>query len=647
MEPQIFDYKNRPKENICVGNKAFNLYTIIDEVQVPHFITIESCELLNILKLKENSMYSERIKTLWLNKLSLFNYFSMIKKMISELYIPESWIAYICRKLDDNKIKGELAVRSSSVYEDTDNKSAPGVFETVLHVKREQLEKAIKECWASNFTMKSMGYFGNDLDKFENIKMGIIIQEMVDCDEAGILFTRNPINNKCEFVIESVQGECDKLTDGSAIAKTEFVRKKTNSSFDDLINIAQRLKEKMNKEIDIEWACKEKKVFVLQVRPISTLNTKFTEEHRIISISELDKLNYVGSELASKILRWTGKKMHFNYACDIEGIPHLKWFFVQNYIDEMQEEVEEIVGNMQGQYITLAINNTLSDIVIDKNKIIYFLKSYDKAGNRIVSIREIPINQISMISTCIENEKVYIEVIDGIMKGLKTGELEPSKYIVENGNVKVKEEIHNKKCYQIHFPDGEISLKDNYVEKYYGIDSYLVMIEKYTKKIKKHSQVGAIEWWICDNKLFATDISLDLSYINVIKGNDECKYLSQGSIEGIAIFLSDTQIQQMGDIAYGQGISVDYYDDSIENFKFYESIKRKLTECKSCGKIVLCVKRPMIGIVPFLDCVDGLIFEEASVLCHLSVVLREKGIPALAIGEKYNDIKEGQYLLIG
>lgn len=654
MEPILYGKNNIPIDSQLVGNKAFNLFKIMNDVAVPGFIVLGASEFLKVLSFEENREINYKLRTLWLNKLSLASYLGSIQSMILKLSIPKEWKDSLKRNLDASKIYANYSVRSSSVYEDSEKQSAPGVFTTVLNVEDKDLMNAVKQCWASNFTLQSTCYFGNELHAFDDIKMGVIIQSMIKGKTSGILFTVNPVNYADEMIVEMTYGEGDKLTDGDEVGKKIVIsnEESTDSHSDfikNLVQVAKKIKYIYGIELDIEWVYNNSCLYILQVRPISTVSSKKNFKHQIYSISEIDKMDATNSGLEKKIKRWCEKKRRFNLACDKERIRRLKWYFVQNFDQSLYKNLEDIISKINGDYVSIALNDTLSDIVVKKDEILSKVIQYSKINemNNIISIKEIPVNLISLISNIGKDNAVYIEVIDGIMKGLKTGELKSSKYELDfNNAITYKKEIHNKLCYQIQFPDGEITLVENHITKYKNITDYLVKIANYSRKLAKRGQIGAIEWWICDNELYATDISLNESILNSMEDESQSYYVSQGDIEGYAVFLNEDDIDVLGKIAYGNAISVDCIDDSVNRLGIYKELRKKLSDMKEKGNVILCVKRPIIGIAPILDLVDGVVFEEASILCHLSVMLREKGIPAISVMKQFHNIKNGEFIVI-
>lgn len=85
------------------------------------------------------------------------------------------------------------AVRSSASGEDSSEMSAAGQMTTYLGVTGglEVICKAIVACWASQFAFVPVQYkrgYGQTI----NAPMAVVVQQMVDCSAAGVLFTADP-----------------------------------------------------------------------------------------------------------------------------------------------------------------------------------------------------------------------------------------------------------------------------------------------------------------------------------------------------------------------------------------------------------------------------------------------------------------------
>jgi hypothetical protein len=93
-------------------------------------------------------------------------------------------------------IDGPLAVRSSSLLEDSTDHPFSGVFDTILlpnnhadsKIKYKQLSDAIKLVYASIFSPESRSYFNAIGYKVEEEKMAIVIQEVVGKEHEGYFY---------------------------------------------------------------------------------------------------------------------------------------------------------------------------------------------------------------------------------------------------------------------------------------------------------------------------------------------------------------------------------------------------------------------------------------------------------------------------
>jgi len=184
-----------------------------------------------------------------------------------------------------------LRFRSSATLEDSKNSSFAGVFETVLNVTREDLIESVKKVYAS---------LGNAAGYNKSGLMAVIIQEMIDSDFAGVVFTKNPLTREDEFVVEVVSGLGEALVSGVVnstqyIVKNNSIRLVRNPLQESKLVVKSRglevkkikNKVKLSKNIilelvrksmiieknfktpqDIEWCEKKGVLYFLQSRPL-------------------------------------------------------------------------------------------------------------------------------------------------------------------------------------------------------------------------------------------------------------------------------------------------------------------------------------------------------------------------------------------
>lgn len=254
-----------------IGNKAYNLsklYGLNYNVPEAYFLGVSFFEYL----LKSENKYEEYInytKNLKKNKESIFG-------IIESISIPKE----IIQKLDFKN--NTYAVRSSSPNEDGEQKSFAGQFVTELFCNSEEtISKSIKNCW------KSLLGIGLEEYQADNSPMkfgGIILQQMIAADFAGVMFTKNPISNKKDcIIIESCKGVASKLVDNTIVPDRYFINEETLEITDSitrndipieiikkLASIGKKIEKDYKSDVDIEWACKDGIIYLIQCRPITT-----------------------------------------------------------------------------------------------------------------------------------------------------------------------------------------------------------------------------------------------------------------------------------------------------------------------------------------------------------------------------------------
>ncbi|KAK7114411.1 rifampicin phosphotransferase-like [Littorina saxatilis] len=214
-----------------------------------------------------------------------------------------------------------VAVRSSAAGEDGSEASSAGQMETFLGVLGEgEIFQALQKCWASAFTYQAVEY-KRQHGQIVLTPVGVVIQEMVPAEAAGVLFTADPVTNNVSIMLinanfglgESVvSGKCEpdtitirrawdvglsisqrhvgqkktKITmqDGGGIAEVELsgADSKQNCLSDDVIlSLAKtglQIEKYFGTPRDIEWAYAEGKIHLLQARPITTSDQETEDE---------------------------------------------------------------------------------------------------------------------------------------------------------------------------------------------------------------------------------------------------------------------------------------------------------------------------------------------------------------------------------
>ncbi|HSQ40444.1 MAG TPA: PEP/pyruvate-binding domain-containing protein, partial [Anaerolineales bacterium] len=153
---------------------------------------------------------------------------------IGRFFAQASIPAEIATAITDAYLKIEashlkpVAVRSSATAEDLPEASFAGQQETFLNVRGEEdLLDAVKKCWASLWTARAIAYRAKQNIDPDSVALAVVVQEMVDAEAAGILFTANPINGRRdEMVINAAWGLGEAIV-GGLVSPDTIVAEKT------------------------------------------------------------------------------------------------------------------------------------------------------------------------------------------------------------------------------------------------------------------------------------------------------------------------------------------------------------------------------------------------------------------------------------
>lgn len=179
-----------------------------------------------------------------------------------------------------------VAVRSSACAEDGTDASYAGQQETYLFVESfdDVLDKIV-ECWLSFFSERALFYREHKGD-LHDIAMAVVVQQMVDAEKAGVMFTIDPVNNrKDRIVVEAARGVGEHVVSGEVTPDYYTLDRKGTVKkarvVDDQVLTAEELAElaRMGLHLaelngcpqDVEWAYDARGVYMLQSRPVTTL----------------------------------------------------------------------------------------------------------------------------------------------------------------------------------------------------------------------------------------------------------------------------------------------------------------------------------------------------------------------------------------
>jgi pyruvate,water dikinase len=103
---------------------------------------------------------------------------------------------------------GPVAVRSSATAEDLVGAAFAGQQDTYLNVAGDTaVLDAVRRCWGSLWTERALAYRRHQEIESGNLQIAVVVQQMVEAEFAGVLFTANPVTgDRDEVVIDVSSG---------------------------------------------------------------------------------------------------------------------------------------------------------------------------------------------------------------------------------------------------------------------------------------------------------------------------------------------------------------------------------------------------------------------------------------------------------
>lgn len=609
-----------------VGNKAYNLLRVRERgFQVADgFILPISCfyEVMRFNHAMEQfeSLKEPNDKVRFRERIHTFSFpeeqWLEIKHLVAQIGFP-------------------LIVRSSSTLEDGMKSSMAGMFLSVGNIEDEEgLRKAILEVWGSAFYNRVQ----------DHQPLAILIQSYRKGVIGGVLFSTNPYGGN-SFYGEYSEGGAEKTVDGRQ--NVPFELNDDGMTIDALWDYGKQLadtilalKKEFQTEVDMEWLINDQGLWILQVRPITALPLRRrVHEFLLVDAEDEQTLEQIDFEaFHPRYMKWYDKRMRLRKICKKNGIhvPVVAYVFYQ----PRNLRMDDILAYFEGVTI-FKVESKRGIRTLTKNQLESFLLGLcenELDSTMIVRIQEITLTQ-ACGNACMVGNQIYIECMPGGFGGFLTGELDFSRYLVDQQcHILHKNILRYSKVYRFQEASSKFE-KVNLLEPIDGelekvvisdIVDMVLALEQELPKAKVEFEVANHHAYFNDATLEGRDItSLDTSR----------RVLSKGNFEGNLVKMEDEALEEMKQQLGSRSVIAEgeFLVRQAQFRKKYESLKE--------GKYILAVSYPDPCLSVLLPFYEGFIFTRGGLLSHLAIILREEGKPAI-IDEKILEKENGAYIKV-
>lgn len=246
-----------------------------------------------------------------------------IKGIITGVEVPEDIKTLIleaynalCQKIGEEDVY--VAIRSSATAEDLPEASFAGQQDTFLNIKgSKNIIDFVRKCWASLFEARAIFYREENNFEHSKVYIAVVVQQMVDSEKSGVMFTVNPSTGEEVAVIEASWGLGEAVVSGSVTPDNYIVEKSNNEIISKIVsekntmfckdpekgetiqqdvpsdlknkqvlseeeiikltNMGKRIQSHYQSPQDTEWGIVGDDLFMLQSRPITTLDKEIKE----------------------------------------------------------------------------------------------------------------------------------------------------------------------------------------------------------------------------------------------------------------------------------------------------------------------------------------------------------------------------------
>ena len=256
-----------------------------------------------------------------------------------------------------------FAVRSSSTFEDMAQAAFAGQHDTYLNIRwARQICDRVRDCFVSLWGDRAVSYRRHQGFTQRDARMAVVVQRQIECDVAGVGFSIDPISGRLDRMLinanfglgESVvsgESEVDQFaldketlavaersighkersviacSDGVEWQKVPAERADTPCLNDEQVSAVAQLLKRVEAHYgwpqDIEWGLKQGSLYLLQSRPVTTLEARWTRDESAERFP-----------IAMTPLCWDFINVAFRrslaHSLDLMGLPPLRgdWFAV-------------------------------------------------------------------------------------------------------------------------------------------------------------------------------------------------------------------------------------------------------------------------------------------------------------------------------
>ena len=626
-----------------VGPKFAALSAAACTASVPEAFCIPAGELDQSLDPSTRAALAEAFDDLQATVGAFFGESTARIEQIAEQVVMSDELARLVRWRVRELVAGRpgllLAVRSSGIAEDTAGSSLAGVHDSVLGVTQDDVVAAVERCWRSVYAPSAIAarLRAGDLDWTP--RLAVFVQRQVEPVVAGVAFTGQ---DGVEVVVEYVEGLADVLVSGVTVpvmvtsvqlaADQEGDQVEHRGTLTDVVALARDLHERHGRPVDVEWAADADGVHLVQVRPqtstatVTDSATPWFEAHDLytedlspgFTLGEVAGVygSYVGKRApAYRLAVATGVAVGRGWVCRLNGKALAD--------DDTVARLRSLVDGGPADECVLDLGEHVRQIVVPKERLVEHLTEFvgGPSGTALRSfvMRDFLRGELGMISRLAGDGIVVEFTADGLM-ALNRGTAGARALTVPN---------------RADLAAGPVMSVDEGGE---ALVPHLDEIVRLTEAMRDvHGEV-TLEWVLVGGRPHFVDYSA-LGQDVVTMDASGIVQISPGTARGPLLRLRDDAL--LARLSVGPAVSIDKATAVVE----HDGLRAIIARVAALPDApIVHASRPYAVLSVLIGHVAGFVFDQGSTLGHLPILLREAGVPAVAVADL--DLADGTEVVV-
>jgi hypothetical protein len=519
-----------------------------------------------------------------------------------------------------------FAVRSSGVAEDSGSFSFAGVYTSLLNVRGfDQLCDAIVECWQVYYSYPAVAARVRANQYSPEPEMGLIIQEMIAPLYAGVAFTSAHDDER--VVAEFVRGLGDKLVSGVANAQRYVSGEPLPEQdqalapmLDEVCRTVESIKAVYGHEVDVEWAWDERGLHILQVRPVTIAlqaeesSDPFFRSAALYADAALPQDLTLGEIRDVYITYVTKRAPAYRLAAECgvaTGAAHVVSFNGAGLLHEQDALAEALASPAPRAVVDL--NTNLRQVMVDKRDLVQYLKNTfqltpTSAARHTAIIRDFIRGEYGFISRLIGEYGLLIECSEEGLLSINRGIGHSARIVIED----VREPLIAEAI------TGDAS--DEVIAAFLPV---IPIILQFTQRLNQAMPRTQLEWVLEQGTPYFVDFSREDGSI-VHAHQSGTIVIAPGVTRGPIICLNDDDLLYR--LSVGPAVSVNKNHEVLDHDGL-----RALVELVAAQpeRPIIYARHPYAVLSVLFEHSAGFIFNQGTILCHLAILLREAGLPAV------------------